>query len=94
MERQWVISYKYISKSEIKYKFKIKLDINRFIGPTRPGKKITILGDCFECSESMIKLAQNSDVLIHEATLENAFKEKAISNGHSTPSIFKFVYNL
>ena len=63
-----------------------KLDTSLYVGPSRQGKKITILGDCFECSESLIGLACNSDVLVHEATLENAFKEKAVSNGHSTPS--------
>ena len=39
----------------------------------------------------MLKLAMNSDVLVHEATLENAFEEKAVGNGHSTPSkVFDF----
>ena len=44
------------------------------------------MGDCYECSPAIIELAKNSDVLVHEATLEDAFKAKAISNGHSTPS--------
>ncbi len=63
------------------------------MGLSRPGKKITILGDCYECPADMLNLAQNSDVLIHEATLENSFKEKAVSNGHSTPSIACHVAN-
>ncbi len=35
----------------------------------------------------MIQLARQSDVLVHEATLENAFEEKAVGNGHSTPRL-------
>jgi ribonuclease Z len=58
-----------------------------FVDEPLPGKKLTILGDCQECPEPILRLAQNSDVLVHEATLENAFVEKALARGHSTPSI-------
>lgn len=58
------------------------------------GKKVTILGDCYENSDSLAVLAQNSDVLIHESTLEDAFQQKAISNGHSTPSMASNFANL
>jgi ribonuclease BN (tRNA processing enzyme) len=69
------------------------LEADRFLGPARPGKKCTILGDCYEVSEAMIKLAQDSDVIVHEATLENAFEAKAVGNGHSTPSTFGIYSN-
>lgn len=42
----------------------------------------------------MGELAKNSDVLIHESTLEDAFQQKAISNGHSTPSMASNFGNL
>lgn len=38
-----------------------------------------------------MELANKSDCLIHEATLENAFEEKALSHGHSTPRNFQFL---
>jgi hypothetical protein len=70
--------------------------LSEYVGESRPGKKITILGDCSDVSQSIIDLAQNSDILIHEATLEDQFKEKAQSFGHSTPSKntiqFKFCF--
>lgn len=69
------------------------VEAKNYIGPSKPGKKLTILGDCFECSPSIINLARNSDLLIHECTLEDAFREKAIAHGHSTSSMAANVAN-
>jgi len=55
---------------------------------------VTILGDCYENSTGMAEAAKNSDVLIHESTLEDAFQQKAISNGHSSPSMASGFANL
>lgn len=73
--------------------FYLKLEASNFIGPSKPGKKITILGDCYNVPEKSIEIAENSDLLVHECTLEDNFKEKAISNGHSTPSMAAEVAN-
>lgn len=62
-----------------------QLEASKFIGPSKPGKKLTILGDCCECPKGILDLAQNSDLVIHEATVENSLEEKALSYGHSTP---------
>ncbi len=55
------------------------------IGPSRPGRKVVILGDTCD-SKSMILFSLEADVLVHEATNENAHEEKSKENGHSTPS--------
>ena len=54
------------------------------LSPPCPGRKVVILGDTCN-SEQMTDLAMNADVLVHEATNENAHQEKCIENGHSTP---------
>lgn len=64
------------------------------MGSSRIGKKVTFCGDCHENSSHIADLAKNSDVLIHESTLEDAFQQKAISNGHSTPSMASAFANL
>ena len=53
------------------------------LGPPREGKKVTYSGDTRPC-EKLIELARDSDVLIHEATYEDADRDKAIENCHST----------
>jgi ribonuclease BN (tRNA processing enzyme) len=68
------------------------------IEPARPGRKVVICGDTAD-SRSLLKLAQNADVVIHEAT--NSFltgvdnkdtnlqevTRDAVLHGHSTPHI-------
>jgi Metal-dependent hydrolases of the beta-lactamase superfamily III len=52
-------------------------------GDIKRGKKVAILGDTIPCQAS-IDLAENVDLLVHEATQEQAFEAKAIERGHST----------
>ena len=53
------------------------------LGPPRVGRKVTYSGDTRPC-EKLIELARDSDVLIHEATYEDADQDKAIEHCHST----------
>lgn len=57
-----------------------------YVGPSRTGRRIVILGDCSDAS-NVIPLAQYCDVLVHECTHENGLHEKALDFGHSTPAI-------
>lgn len=50
------------------------------------GRKICILGDCAGVvGDGGVKLCFEADLLIHEATLEDAQMDKAKEHGHSTP---------
>lgn len=53
------------------------------LGPPRPGRKITISGDTVPCRR-IIKFAERSDVLIHDATFDSSLEDKAREYGHST----------
>ena len=56
------------------------------LGPSRLGRKIVYSGDTGQ-SEKIIKLAKKADLLIHEATFEDELAERAVEDGHSTPSM-------
>ena len=55
------------------------------LGKPRLGRKIVYTGDTRPL-KALVKLAENADLLIHEATLEDELKERASEDGHSTPS--------
>jgi ribonuclease Z len=52
-------------------------------GPPRLGRKIVICGDT-GITEAAVELAQNADVLVHEATFMSDLAERALQVGHST----------
>ncbi|RUS66083.1 Ribonuclease BN [Saezia sanguinis] len=54
-----------------------------YIHPATPGKIITIMGDTAPAPQA-VALARHADILVHEATLEAAFAEKANERGHAT----------
>lgn len=67
----------------------VKLDDGRvingrdYLGPEQTGRVVCILGDTRPC-ENALKLAQNADMLIHEATFAADSGEMAIDYFHST----------
>ena len=54
-----------------------------FLGTPKPGVKLAILGDTIPCAGS-IRLAQEVDVLVHEATFADSEEDHAGRFGHST----------
>jgi ribonuclease Z len=58
---------------------------DKVTGPNRRGRKIVYSGDTRPFKE-FPKFASSADLLIHEATFEDALAEKAELDGHSTPS--------
>ncbi|KAK7092422.1 zinc phosphodiesterase ELAC protein 1-like [Littorina saxatilis] len=56
------------------------------LGEPQKGLVVVVGGDSSDSSE-LLKVAQNADLLIHEATLENACHETCVERGHSTPKM-------
>nr|CAD7458059.1 unnamed protein product [Timema tahoe] len=63
-----------------------KIEPSQVLGPTKLGRKASILGDTRD-PWSMAHLVKDSDVLLHEATMQNSLHDKAIEFGHSTPAM-------
>jgi ribonuclease Z len=55
------------------------------VGAARPGLKIVYSGDT-RSTRSLVRLAKDADLLIHEATLMDELADRAKRDGHSTPS--------
>lgn len=53
------------------------------LGELKKGRKIVYTGDTRPC-EKTIEVAMNADLLIHDASLSEDMKEKALESGHST----------
>ena len=53
-------------------------------GSLRKGRKIVYSGDT-RPFEEFVEFAANADLIVHEATFDDTFYEKAEVDGHSTP---------
>uniref|UniRef100_A0A673BLK9 ElaC ribonuclease Z 1 n=2 Tax=Sphaeramia orbicularis TaxID=375764 RepID=A0A673BLK9_9TELE len=72
----------------------VTLDSGRVVLPSEvleediPGRKVCIFGDCSSVlGDGPLRLCSGADVLVHEATLGNEHREKAVDHGHSTPEM-------
>lgn len=59
------------------------ISLDEIQGGVRKGRKITYSGDSAP-SEDIVRLAYDSDVLIHEASVDSSLEEKANKYGHSS----------
>lgn len=59
------------------------IDGSTLVGPTRPGRRITITGDT-RPTEATVAAATNGDILVHEATFADEELARAAETGHST----------
>ena len=56
------------------------------LGESKRGRKIIVLGDTCDTTE-IEAFSQNADAVVHEATMEDSLRDKAVEYGHSTPSM-------
>ncbi|KAJ8601260.1 hypothetical protein CTAYLR_003276 [Chrysophaeum taylorii] len=53
---------------------------------TKPGRRVVVFGDCRPARrDAALALAEGADLVVHEATLEDALEDIAYERGHSTP---------
>jgi len=77
--------------SKLQHGEKVKLSGGRVVKPEqvvgtpRSGRKVVYSGDT-RPTESLLKLAANADLLIHDATFDDEMLDRAQEDGHSTPS--------
>jgi ribonuclease Z len=55
------------------------------MGPLRTGRKIVYTGDT-KPFEAFAKFAEGADLVIHDCTFDDSLTEKALVDGHSTPT--------
>lgn len=55
------------------------------VDPPKRGRKIAYSGDT-RPAEAVVRLAEEADILIHEATFDDGLAERAAEDGHSTAS--------
>jgi ribonuclease Z len=77
--------------SRLQHGEKVKLPSGRVVKPEqvvgkpRPGRKIVYSGDT-RPTDSLVKLAANADLLIHDSTFDDELQMRAREDWHSTPS--------
>jgi len=77
--------------SKLQHGNSIKLPDGRIVSPedvlgsARTGRKIVYTGDT-RPFEGFAKFAAHADIVIHESTFDDMLVEKAVEDGHSTPS--------
>ncbi|XP_076455991.1 zinc phosphodiesterase ELAC protein 1-like isoform X2 [Babylonia areolata] len=64
----------------------VKVSPEDVLGESLKGLVVAVGGDSSDSSQ-LLKVAQNADLLVHEATSENANHELCIERGHSTPKM-------
>ncbi|XP_029367317.1 zinc phosphodiesterase ELAC protein 1 isoform X1 [Echeneis naucrates] len=72
----------------------VTLESGRVVLPTEvleetiPGRKVCVLGDCSSVvGDTPLSLCHRADILVHEATLGDEHRERAVDHGHSTPEM-------
>ena len=60
--------------------------VSEVTGAPVPGRKVVVMGDTCD-SYGMEHFCEGADLLLHEATMENALREKAVTYGHTTPEM-------
>lgn len=63
---------------------------DQVVGPDRPGRIVTVLGDTTRC-EASVSLARDADLLVHECTYANRDAELGEMWKHSTPADAAYV---